>query len=320
MSSFDNISEILHKGPFESEGIKLAKWKDPEEESYLICIISDKEQKVYDFEYIGFLDNQLMRSSIGKYIYENQDRYLGEWKQNIKEGFGILLYQNNEFFSGKWRDNSMEDSGIYYWPRGSDDDFDCFIGRVEQNMHRRGLYISKRKPDFIHLESSLSSVYLYFGEFDKEGNKLDNYGFFYDFEKTFLFYGKILNNRAVEGKQIDYDPEKNSFKDFLYFQTDVVDHHISEITKKEAMDEEEIERLTTKCEKFIQYFVYQENLFDIVKKYKKNVNYLLGSSFYNQGKLENDMFSKSQDKFLKAKTEFLGLYEKVEKFFTIIGD
>ena len=45
-----------------------------------------------DFNYIGILSNQLKRDKYGYSQMDNGDEYLGEYKNEIREGFGIYKF------------------------------------------------------------------------------------------------------------------------------------------------------------------------------------------------------------------------------------
>ena len=41
-----------------------------------------------------------MKNGFGKYFYQNGERYIGEWKQNLKEGKGVYHYTNGSYYEG----------------------------------------------------------------------------------------------------------------------------------------------------------------------------------------------------------------------------
>ena len=44
----------------------------------------------------------------GDLIYGNGDRYIGDLKENMKEGRGKLLYQNGDYYEGDWKQNLQD--------------------------------------------------------------------------------------------------------------------------------------------------------------------------------------------------------------------
>ena len=56
-------------------------------------------------------------------IYENGDRYIGEFKNKKRNGKGIMYYSKNnennrEKYEGEWKDGKMEGKGKMYWNYG----------------------------------------------------------------------------------------------------------------------------------------------------------------------------------------------------------
>ena len=48
------------------------------------------------FKYIGILSKELKRVKYGYSLMENGDEYLGEYKDEIREGFGIYKFHKND--------------------------------------------------------------------------------------------------------------------------------------------------------------------------------------------------------------------------------
>ena len=56
----------------------------------------------------------------GQIIYQNGDKYIGELKNNQRNGHGILYYNPKDdegrfFYDGDWKDDKREGNGIIYW-------------------------------------------------------------------------------------------------------------------------------------------------------------------------------------------------------------
>ena len=49
-----------------------------------------------NFDYIGILTNQLKRDKYGYSIMDNKDEYLGEYKNDIRDGYGIKKFNFTE--------------------------------------------------------------------------------------------------------------------------------------------------------------------------------------------------------------------------------
>ena len=37
--------------------------------------------------------------------YKNGDKYIGEWKNDLKDGKGKMIYKDNSEFDGEWKEN-----------------------------------------------------------------------------------------------------------------------------------------------------------------------------------------------------------------------
>ena len=51
--------------------------------------------------------------------YENGEKYVGEMKNNKREGFGIFYYLNNVRYEGEWKNDKREGYGIIFLSNGS---------------------------------------------------------------------------------------------------------------------------------------------------------------------------------------------------------
>ena len=70
-----------------------------------------------NFKYIGILTNELKRDIYGYSLLDNQDEFLGEYKNQIREGFGIYKFKSNEerqeIYIGEYINNKKEGKGIF---------------------------------------------------------------------------------------------------------------------------------------------------------------------------------------------------------------
>lgn len=79
------------------------------------------EQDKETFTYLGGVDLNFERSEIGLYKFQNGDIYLGNWKNNLKEGIGLFytiqIFADNKiffnFYFGNWAGNAKNGNGIY---------------------------------------------------------------------------------------------------------------------------------------------------------------------------------------------------------------
>lgn len=257
----------------------------------------DDENKVYLAEfynknkicYSGYLNFEFIRNSFGKYIYENNDIYLGYWKGNLKNGEGILLYSSGEVYIGNWKEGCQQEEGLYIWKFHKDSDFEleAFIGNFENNIYRRGLYISRLRNKF-SFETQDTTTYIYFGEFTNDGKKSDHSSFFYEYERNILFYGKINNNKIESGYQISFSSDDYNFDDLINFTMSQSDERIIEIKKKEAMWEDESQAIIGKCKVFIDTFINDKNIFnEVLDLYQLIIEYTSSDEIHL---IENKLF------------------------------
>ncbi len=50
--------------------------------------------------------------------FSNGNRYEGEWKNNLIEGYGILYFSNGNRYEGEWKNCKSEGYGIIYFFNG----------------------------------------------------------------------------------------------------------------------------------------------------------------------------------------------------------
>lgn len=63
-------------------------------------------------KYIGDMRND-MKEGYGKYIYKNGSIYIGEWSNNLKQGKGTFKGHDNSTYTGTWLKGVKEGSGIF---------------------------------------------------------------------------------------------------------------------------------------------------------------------------------------------------------------
>lgn len=69
-------------------------------------------------EYIGeFKEN--IREGGGTFIYKNGNEYIGNFSDNISNGIGRMKYKNGDEYLGYWKNGKKHGHGIYTWRDGS---------------------------------------------------------------------------------------------------------------------------------------------------------------------------------------------------------
>ena len=169
---------------------------------------------ISSFRYYGILSQELKKIEFGSYFYENQDQYIGQWNNDLKDGYGIYFYynQNNleEFYIGKWKNGKKNGKGFYFWKfsnssiKFEDSEYDIIYGNFENDIFLNGYSISKNEKGF----------FVYFGKFDK-GKKNDENALF--FEKNMGFIGKFENDGLIEGRIVLFKEKNNNQIQQSYF-------------------------------------------------------------------------------------------------------
>ena len=134
---------------------KSLKKKNPKSDDFLkyFAKITTK-----DFEYIGILSNQLKREKYGYSLMDNKDEFLGEYKNEIRDGFGIYKYHHDEnedsqeYYIGEYKNNSKTGLGLYLkiFKSIKDDstgekkliNFNCGIGTFQDDLFKNGKIFS----------------------------------------------------------------------------------------------------------------------------------------------------------------------------------
>ena len=62
----------------------------------------------------GYFDN-----CFGILVYANRDKYVGEWKDDKRNGQGIATFSNGDKYFGEWKDNRRSGQGNYNYANGT---------------------------------------------------------------------------------------------------------------------------------------------------------------------------------------------------------
>ena len=135
----------------------------------------------------------MIENGIGSNVFNTEMKYFGELAQkkeendkhnkqlNIRHGFGINEYENREYYIGDWKNNKRNGSGVYFFNSGN-----IFTGFFRKDKFINGNFkfvdgtvyngdIINNKPDgfgkYLNLDGSI-----YIGQFQngsKVNGKLD---------------------------------------------------------------------------------------------------------------------------------------------------
>ena len=216
--------------------------KDNSEYPKYFCTITTK-----DFDYIGILSNQLKRDKYGYSKMDNGDEFLGEYKNEIRDGFGIYKFftgkeEENveEIYIGNYINNKKQGEGMYLKITKSIKDelnknnilinYNSGIGIFEENIIKYGkIFSSKEGIDM-----------LYQGKLNEKGEPEDDDGLIIE-EGNKIFKGKISNGDMIEGRNIIVN-EKFEKINCYYFRKSENKYDFDYSTKEE-IDEECIKKI-----------------------------------------------------------------------------
>ena len=97
------------------------KQLDRHYDNSIIASILSKDEKT---KFLGIIDKiNYERNNLGFQLYENNDIYFGNFKNNSKNNFGCYLFspenENNslltEFYLGNFEEDQMQTNGMYLW-------------------------------------------------------------------------------------------------------------------------------------------------------------------------------------------------------------
>jgi hypothetical protein len=214
------------------------KKKDPKSEypKYFAKISTEK------FDYMGILTNELKREKYGYSVMENKDEYLGEYKNEIRDGFGIYKFNPNEdkeeIYIGDYKDNKKTGQGLYLKifksvkESSSGEiiliDFDCGMGDFKDDTFDNGKIFTVRGDNETLYQGKINDIGL---PSDEEALIVEG--------GDKLFYGKIINGELIDGRNIFVDENWNKKNSYYFTKTDNVENPFDfDASKKEDKDEE----------------------------------------------------------------------------------
>ena len=88
-------------------------WEDDKQNGFgaHIWLDSRGENRVLRNRYVGYWKNGI-RDGHGMFFYANGSMYIGEWKDNMKHGAGKFIYENGEEYDGEFARDRMVDRPI----------------------------------------------------------------------------------------------------------------------------------------------------------------------------------------------------------------
>ena len=151
-------------------------------------------------KYIGILSHNFTKEKIGINYYNNRNIYLGEWKNNLKNGNGIYIYDKNinnqnEIYIGKWKNGLKIEKGIYIISNNLNlSYFTAYLGEINNENIEKGIIIENK-----------DNKKLYKGNINNYMKNDDNGILLEGNDKA--FFGKFKNDEIIEGNIIKYKIE-----------------------------------------------------------------------------------------------------------------
>ena len=65
--------------------------------------------------------SQTYHNCFGSYIFDDGDKYVGEWKDDKFHGQGTYYYSNGDRYVGEWKSDKQHGQGIFYYSDGDTD-------------------------------------------------------------------------------------------------------------------------------------------------------------------------------------------------------
>ena len=249
--------------------------------------------KTKQFKYTGFLSNQLKRDLYGYSFMENDDEYLGEYKNEIREGFGIYKFRPNEeekdIYIGDYKNNKKTGNGIYlkvFKVVENDSpaetiliNFNCGIGEFQDDIFKKGKIFS--------VQNDIETLYQ--GKINELGLPSDEEALVYsDGDK--LFFGKMVDGEMIEGRNIFVD--ENWEKKKAYYFTKSNNNRDApynfDLNKNQEKDDENIKKMKESFSK--KYKDIIQNIFkDINSAFDRFKNYDTAIAFNFENEIKKQL-------------------------------
>ena len=201
-----------------------------------------------NFDYIGVLSNQLKRDKYGysKMEKEHSDEYLGEYKNELRDGFGIYKFNSDndedikEIYIGNYKNNKKEGEGMYLKISKSIKEdssrndvlinYNSGIGTFEGDVFKNGKIFNCK--DGVQI--------LYQGKLNEIGEPEDDDAIIYE-EENKIFRGKVSRGDMIEGRNIILNEKLEKVNS--YYFTKIDGKYDFDYFKKEEIDEDCIKKL-----------------------------------------------------------------------------
>ena len=320
---------ISESGEYYSDGVYIKRWTPNKKEygQYQDYYSDNKESDKYissldknGCHYSGSLNDKFQRDGYGLEIYNNGDKYFGQYDSNCRNENGVYYFApkksdknpNNiqtECYLGQWKNDLKDKNGMYIWmdePLNNYDfqnaNFDAYVGEFENQKYVRGTYLSKLNNEYS----------LYHGYFDQEGKKSDDNAYFYTSKSNKIFHGKIYQDILQYGILASFDDD-GKIKEVVYC-TFNEDGSVKDVYEENQLSPEDVEGEKRKISNFKNIAIDGDYYNKIYNKFVKTQMKIdkLGNMANVLGREENMQII---DKILKKYTKKNIYYDIEENFF-----
>jgi hypothetical protein len=260
--------------------------------------------------YIGLLslDKPEIRENFGLNKYFNDIFYIGQWKDNKKQGIGFLKLKDNILYLGEFSNNQINGFGILYYKEKKHIFFGDFIDGKMDN----GLYYNIEDSIFYH------------GKF-KNGKKNDEFCLYIDFKNKHIFAGKVVDDVFVKGyfsicdiqekeednefltsftceKIIYFDKEegkKIKFEHFTFFEDNLADsiYKVFSYIFEFSLDIKDLHENYTAFFDNLENIVYNDSYTEYLERYNPEEKMNIKNMFLKNYNIYYKRYIQSQEKF-----------------------
>ena len=236
--------------------------KEEKEEKYFSIIEIKNNSK-----YIGILSDNLTKEKIGINYYNNKNIFIGEWKNNLKEGYGLYIYDKNinnqnQIYIGKWKNGLKSEKGIFIISNNSNlSNLRAYFGEINNENIEKGIIIENKEDK-----------QLYQGNINNYMKNDDNGILLEGNDKA--FFGKFKNDEIIEGNMIKYKVENEKVIILNIFNINMINndnYNFNSINDLNYGNYVQIIHDLLQKKYFENIENYYLKLMDIVKEYENDI-------------------------------------------------
>lgn len=313
LNKLEVIAEIELEKKYSTEGITIIKWEEDTDETEKKLLANIKKD---NFSFVGPLNMKLQKDGIGLMKYANDDRYFGMYQKDQRNRQGLYMYApstqdgsiKSEYYFGTWNNNIKHGRGIYMWLSEQENvtpfsdfdnaDFDCFHGEVNNELLRKGTYMSKKNGEY----------FVYHGSINDKGEKHSDNAFYYNSTNDQLMYGSVRNDKFEKGFIALFDEDGN-LTNIMEFELGT-DGKVQQYKQKQEIENDKLEQITEDMTLF-RNIILEEDYFGMVYNILKETTEIINEKMNGLDIYHAKDFADIVDASYKFND--MKLYEKVCK-------